>query len=67
MELGFNIYRRLESGEVFYISWRPNLERAEQCVLALNEQWPGDYGIEKATQQHICSLAYVEPDYRWLN
>jgi hypothetical protein len=53
MASGFNIYRKLENGENLYISWRGDLNRAEELVRKLKECWPGEYGIQEGASAPI--------------
>ena len=63
---GFNIFRKLDNGEILYISWRADLKQAEQLVRELNEQWPAEYGIQGPAGEPIpgSKLPVVN---RWLN
>jgi hypothetical protein len=49
MRSGFNIFRKLENGEVLYISWRADLKQAERLVWDLNELWPAEYEIQEGS------------------
>lgn len=45
MELGFNLYRKFEDGDVLLIAWRPDLNEAEELMRGFMDSWPGEYGI----------------------
>lgn len=50
MTQGFNIVREFDNGQILRIAWRANLEQAEELVQNFYEHWPGNYGIEEATE-----------------
>ena len=67
MASGFNIFRKLDNGEILYISWRADLKQAEQLVRDLNESWPAEYGIQGPTGEPIPGLPCIPAVNRWLN
>jgi len=44
---GFNIIRKLETGEEPFVAWREDIEQARRFVDDLNECWPAEYRIEE--------------------
>jgi hypothetical protein len=51
MQHGFNVYRRLDNGEIVHVAGRRDAEAAEKLGLELNEMWPGDYGYQEAISE----------------
>jgi hypothetical protein len=47
MPFGFDIFRKLETGEVVSIASRSSLEEATELLNSLQQQWPGDYSIRE--------------------
>jgi len=62
MPLNFNIYRRLEDGQVLLVASRREACEAENLVTELNQHWPGEYGIQQEdgtelmARQHACRI-----------
>ena len=51
MSHGFNIFRKLENGEIVQVAWRPDRLAAETLVHDLATQFPGEYGIDEAVSR----------------
>lgn len=62
MATGFTIYRKLETGEILQVAWRPDLNSAERLVSDLTQQFPAEYGIEPATSR---PARCFPPSTRW--
>lgn len=53
MASGFNIFRKMETGDVLQVAWRPDLSSAEKLVRELTQSFPAEYGIEPATSKPV--------------
>jgi hypothetical protein len=67
MASGFNVFRRLETGELVRIAWRPDLGGAEKLARDLNEHFPAEYGIEEAASKPLTCVPYAQAASRWSN
>jgi hypothetical protein len=67
MESGFNIFRKLDDGEILYVAWRADRKNAEQLVRQLSEWWPADYGIAEGAGEPSSWLDQVPTSTRWIH
>lgn len=44
----YDIFRKLEDGELLLVRSYAELEEAKRVVALFNESWPGDYCIREA-------------------
>jgi hypothetical protein len=66
MSSGFNVYRKLETGEIVRVAWRPDLAAAEALLRALRQDFPGTYGVEEALSEPTAVRA-DRPQRHWRN
>jgi hypothetical protein len=66
MSAGFNIYRKLENGHSLQVAWRRDRSLAEKLAKDLNENFPGEYGIEPAASEPVRCVPYA-PAKGWSN
>ena len=45
--MAFNIFRRLEDGEMSFVGTFDDLEKAQEFMRNLNDHWPGYYEIRR--------------------
>lgn len=48
MKRGYNIFRRLDDGQILHVAWRRSPEQARQLIADLSDTWPGEYGYREA-------------------
>ena len=63
MPPGFNVYRKLENGEIVRVAWRADRTAAEDLLRELQETFPGEYGIETAEGKPV--WVRNGPKHRW--
>lgn len=60
MELGYDIFRGLENGEVLWVGCAGNLDEAKNRIVALAAAKPARYFVRSASTGEI--VAKFEPD-----
>lgn len=53
MKSGFNVYRKLDDGQVVHVAWRKDAQAAESLLADLNSTWPGEYGYREANGEPL--------------
>jgi len=53
MRLGFNVFRKLDDGQVLHVASRRDVEQAEHLVAELNNTFPGNYGYREANSERL--------------
>jgi hypothetical protein len=67
MQRGFNVYRRLDNGEIVHVAWRREAEQADKLMQDLNEMWPGHYGYLEAEGEPLSFVAKPPANRTWLS
>ncbi len=52
----YNVFRKLETGELLPLASFEDLDRAKQLIASLEEHWPGDYFVRDSASN---------PDGEW--